>query len=390
MQRIKLIIKFQKRFLCEMIHNEIDFIHVPNYFDQESFSNISIFITLLFHGLLDANYYSKINLKDAEWDNLFEIGFIPDFLFPIDENTYLYDMDLQLEEQPLPLESTLNHLLPNLTFISEKENQILNFPENNYINEESPYGFHNSITFINPDILSLIKKLKVPRTDKDVLLMYSGGKDSTLTAIRLVKMGYQVHFIHFDNGYMRDTNKPFLTFQKTFSRLEGYHFPYQFSSVNIKDEFESLFKNWKSDSNCKVEHGSIDSEIQCLSCRSAMYLTAIAIAQYYGYKYIAEGARISQKFLIEQPIMLDRFKELATQYGIELLFPVLTLENDKVEIEELLQAGFSAKSWESKCLLGKEAKSKTSKDNKEILAYYDTYIKPTAKQKIYQIQFRQN
>lgn len=81
MQRIKLIIKFKEKFLCEKIHNEIDFIHVPNYFDQKPFSNISIFITLLFYGLLDTNFYSNANLKNAEWNNLFEMAFDPDSLF---------------------------------------------------------------------------------------------------------------------------------------------------------------------------------------------------------------------------------------------------------------------------------------------------------------------
>ncbi len=390
MQRIQLIIKFKNQFLCENIHNEIDFIHVPNYFEQEPFSNISIFITLLLHRLLDKDYYSKLDLKDMEWNHLFETAFFPESLFQIEENTFLYDMDQLREQTILPLESTFDKLLENLIFISGEENQILKSMKDNYENEETPYGFHHSVTFINPDVLTLIQKLKVPRTDKDVLLMYSGGKDSTLSAIRLKKMGYHVHFIHFDNGYMRDTNKPFLTYQKSFSNLEGYYFPYQFSSINVKDEFDALFKHWKQTSKKEPEHGSIDSEIQCLSCRSAMYLTTIAIAQHYGYKYIAEGARMSQKFLIEQPVMLEQFKVLASQYGIELLLPVLTLENDEIEINELLKAGFSAKSWESKCLLGKAAQEKTSKDIDEILSYYNTYIKPVSKQKIYEIKFHKN
>lgn len=390
MQRIKLIIKFKEKFLCEKIHNEIDFIHVPNYFDQKPFSNISIFITLLFYGLLDTNFYSNANLKNAEWNNLFEMAFDPDSLFQIEENTFLYDMDFQLKEHSLPIESTFNHLLANLTFISETENQILSSSENNDVNEETPYGYHSAVTFINPNVLSVIKKLKVPRTDKDVLLMYSGGKDSTLAAVKLVKLGYKVHFIHFDNGHMRDQNKPYITYQKTLLNIDGYHFPYQFSSVNIEKEFQSLFHTWKSTLLNEIGHGTIDSEIQCLSCRSAMYLNAIAIAQHYGYKYIAEGARMSQKFLIEQPVMLQRFEELADKYGIKLLFPVLTLEDDQKEIEELLSAGLSAKSWESKCLLGKKAQEKTSKDEMEILAYYDTHIKPTAKQKIYQITIKEN
>ena len=187
MQRIQLIIKFKNQFLCENIHNEIDFIHVPNYFEQEPFSNISIFITLLLHRLLDKDYYSKLDLKDMEWNHLFETAFFPESLFQIEENTFLYDMDQLREQTILPLESTFDKLLENLIFISGEENQILKSMKDNYENEETPYGFHHSVTFINPDVLTLIQKLKVPRTDKDVLLMYSGGKDSTLSAIRLKK-----------------------------------------------------------------------------------------------------------------------------------------------------------------------------------------------------------
>lgn len=69
-----------------------------------------------------------------------------------------------------------------------------------------------------------------------------------------------------------------------------------------------------------------------------MYLKAIALAKKYEYKYIDEGARISQKFMIEQPMMLDQFQKLSAEYGIKLLLPVLTLENDEMEIEEILSA----------------------------------------------------
>ena len=35
---------------------------------------------------------------------------------------------------------------------------------------------------------------------KEVILMYSGGLDSILSCIRLVRDGYKVYLINFDNG----------------------------------------------------------------------------------------------------------------------------------------------------------------------------------------------
>ena len=86
-----------------------------------------------------------------------------------------------------------------------------------------------------------ISKRHQERTNNDCLLLYSGGKDSTLAAIKLYNAGYNVHFVHFDNGYMRDQDKPYLTFQETFNKEKVYYFDYELSSVDIKTLFEEYF-----------------------------------------------------------------------------------------------------------------------------------------------------
>ncbi len=40
---------------------------------------------------------------------------------------------------------------------------------------------------------------------KKVLLMYSGGLDSILSMARLIRDGYKVLLIHFDNGWTIST-----------------------------------------------------------------------------------------------------------------------------------------------------------------------------------------
>lgn len=210
-------------------------------------------------------------------------------------------------------------------------------------------------------------------------MLYSGGKDSTLAAIRLRNAGYNIHFIHFDNGHMMDSDKPYLTFQKTFANQEGYIFKYENRAINIANLFNSYFNSWREEHGDNLNGYNLDSEIRCLSCRMAMYTKAIIYAKENGFKYIAEGARISQKFMLEQPAMINRLKKLAENYGIELLFPVLNLVDDEEEKQELIENGFSSKGWESKCLLGRPAMDKTANDENSILTYYDTLLKKYTK-----------
>ena len=114
----------------------------------------------------------------------------------------------------------------------------------------------------------------------------------------------------------------------------------------------------------------------------AMYTKTLQIAKEKGYKYIAEGARISQKFMLEQLPIITRLKELAEKEGIKLLLPVLYVDDDQKEIEELLSNGHSSKTWESKCLIGRPAKDKTEEDKQFIVNYYDSILEPSVQKKL--------
>lgn len=377
----KLLIKYQNSYICERYRNEIDFISIPTYHPNgDSFSNISIFITLLFSNHITEDYSSNINLNEIEWSNLFEEYFIPEYLHQVDKDTFIYDIDKLLKDYP-DYQSHYNSIISNLKFpltiktIQELKEQ----PKEIEFYEQTTYNWLYPVTTINKELQNFITKKHHTRKDNDVLLLYSGGKDSTLAAIRLYNAGYNIHFIHFDNGHMRDQDKPYLTFQETFGKKDDFYFDYELSSVDIKPIFEEYFSNWSVNLS---NDPTLTSEIRCLSCRMAMYTKAIEIAKEQGFKYIAEGARISQKFMLEQLPITNRLKELAESQGIKLLLPVLYVNDDQQEIEELLANGYSSKTWESKCLIGKPAKDKTDEDKIAIIDYYDSVLKPNILKKI--------
>ena len=377
----KLLIKYKGSYICERYRNEIDFINIPMYYpNNEAFSNLSIFITLLLTNHLSEDYSSNKKLNEIEWSKLFEEYFIPDYLHQVDKDTYIYDLDEFLEENSIYKEY-IEKIIKSLKFPLTIKNisELKNKEEKIELSEEDLYDWRYPLTTVNSNLESFISKRHQERKNNDCLLLYSGGKDSTLAAIRLYRSGYNVHFIHFDNGHMLDQDKPYLTFLETFNKDKDYYFDYSLSSVDIKDLFDEYYNEWSS----KISNDKdLDSEIRCLSCRMAMYTKVIQIAKERGYKYIAEGARISQKFMLEQLPITQRLKDLASSHGIKLLLPVLYVDDDQKEIEELLENGHSSKTWESKCLIGRPAKDKTEEDEQIIIDYYDKIIEPNVQKKL--------
>ena len=376
----KLLIKYQNSYICEKYRNEIDFISIPMYYpNNEPFSNLSIFITLLMSKNLSQDYSSKKKLNELEWSELFEKYFQPEFLHQVDEDTYIYDLDQLLEEYE-EYNDYFNSILKSLEFPLTIKNyqELKNTNEEVEFTEDTLYDWRYPIVTINKELETFILKRHRKRENNDCLLMYSGGKDSTLAAIRLYNAGYNVHFIHFDNGHMRAQDKPYLTFQKTFNKDQDYYFDYELSSVDVKQLFEEYYGEWSN----LIDNQELLSEIRCLSCRMAMYTKLLQIAKEKGYKYVAEGARISQKFMLEQIPIITRLKDLASSQGIKLLLPVLYVDDDQEEIDELLANNHSSKTWESKCLIGKPPKDKTSEDERIIVDYYDSVLEPAVQKRL--------
>ncbi len=116
--------------------------------------------------------------------------------------------------------------------------------------------------------------------------------------------------------------------------------------------FVKDFYNLKVDEILK-EYGKISfSQFNCLTCRLSMYVATIILCKQLHISFVADGARKSQLFAIEQNAMLNLFKDLFKEYKIDLLLPVKNLEDDFEEKNEFLIRGIIPKVSESQCLIG--------------------------------------
>ena len=108
-----------------------------------------------------------------------------------------------------------------------------------------------------------------------------------------------------------------------------------------------------------------------------MYVEAIAYCKNHNIGYISEGARRTQKFFVELPEMIQRYKQLVENNGIELLLPVYALESDWERKLALADRGYIPKTFEPQCWLGCPLGNDLSDNEVESLAiYFDKNIAP--------------
>lgn len=189
---------------------------------------------------------------------------------------------------------------------------------------------------------------------KEALLLFSGGKDSFLSALLMLDKGYKVNLITFDNG-KELKSKNVMVGAKRIQKKYGSD---KVNIIGIKKNdaiWRDLiypFYNYDTD-YIKNKFGKITiSQFNCLSCRLSMYILSIMICKKRNIPIVIDGARRSQLFAIEQDKMIKEFQKLFRKFNLEISFPVLD-EMDDYEIKnKILAHGFVPKMNESQCLLG--------------------------------------
>lgn len=78
----------------------------------------------------------------------------------------------------------------------------------------------------------------------------------------------------------------------------------------------------------------------------------LALCKSFSCQCISDGARCSQGFTVDLTSIIQRFKRLVNDNGLELILPVLDLESDWDRKNELLLHGIVPKVLEPQCLVG--------------------------------------
>lgn len=220
---------------------------------------------------------------------------------------------------------------------------------------------------------------------KKAILLFSGGKDSFLAGCYLIEKGFKIYMATFENGIglashnaKHGARRIIKRYGKESAEFLGIH-----CVAGIWREFFLPYFNMKPSEILK-EYGELTiSQFHCLTCRSAMYVWSIIKAEQMGIKYIAEGARKNQGFVIELPNMIKRFRDFLAEYSIELLLPIWDLDSDWKRKNLLLLRGFVPKTLEPQCLIEvplPERKTPDKEIQKAVENYFNKVVLPRARE----------
>lgn len=213
--------------------------------------------------------------------------------------------------------------------------------------------------------------------NETALVMYSGGLDSFLTAIELIHSGYNVKLISFNNGSMIGIDRVF----GQAKRLINVYGEARVEHVGVypvtayKSRLSEHIK-YSSPVELINKYPNIPYyQLECLCCHTAMYISAIAYCKSHGITTLAEGARISQGFIVEVPEMLEVYTSICNKHGIKLELPVLNIPSDEERALELSHYNFIPKTFEPQCTLGLPLRSKLSQcEIDQLVTYFNEQL----------------
>lgn len=214
---------------------------------------------------------------------------------------------------------------------------------------------------------------------KEVIVLFSGGKDSFLATCKLIEDGFKTYLVTFENGCGLKAENAKNGVDRI-AELYGKEKSEFLGVINVSGiwrEFFLPFFNMKP-SEILQEYGELNvSQFHCLTCRTAMYIWTIFKAKQLEISFIADGAREDQAFVIELPIMIEQFKILFKKFDIEFLLPVYNLNSDWELKNSLLVRGFLPKTIEPQCLLGvplRDNSAPTLEIQNAVLTFYKKII----------------
>lgn len=224
--------------------------------------------------------------------------------------------------------------------------------------------------------------------DKErAIVLLSGGRDSFLGSCILIEEGYKIYMVTFENGAGLQAHNAEHAAKRIIEKYgtDKAEFLGVQCIASFWREFFLPYYNMKP-SEIIREFGELTiSQFHCLSCRMSMYIWSIIKAKQTNIKYIAEGARKDQGFVVELPIFMEKLRNFLNEYDVSLLLPVYELDSNYKMKNELLIRGFVPKTLEPQCLIGvplPEGKTPDEDIQKAAIKYLDKIIIPRARQLI--------
>lgn len=172
---------------------------------------------------------------------------------------------------------------------------------------------------------------------EDVVLMFSGGVDSTTSALDLLQTYRRLHLVTYANGYGH------LLIHK--SKVHVRDLRREYGAERILHEIIScrgLFERITINTLAEDYRAYGGGFIWCVGCKLAMNTMTIEYALNHGIPDVAEGVSPETNFFAEQtPEMVAALHGLYAEYGLHFLTPVYQMGGRRQQIARMRSAGMT-------------------------------------------------
>ncbi|MFC1890513.1 hypothetical protein ACFL4G_12240 [Thermodesulfobacteriota bacterium] len=164
---------------------------------------------------------------------------------------------------------------------------------------------------------------------KDASVLFSGGTDSTLAAVKMLGQHERVHLLTFNPGFIffvENSRKHAAMLMKRYGEGRVIH--------RIEDIRDSIAKILFGDVRKDIpKYGFNMSALVCLGCRLSMHTRAIIYNLEQGIRNLADGSIRKQSTIPEQmeSVIQRNRKFYLEEYGIRQFSPIY--EEDRSDLE---------------------------------------------------------
>lgn len=177
-------------------------------------------------------------------------------------------------------------------------------------------------------------------TEDSIMLLFSGGLDSTLEAVGRLRDYHQVHLLTFDNGMCsrvwtaaRRANE----LQQVFGATRFSH-----AVVHTGPLIKQLLNNWRQQWHEYRSPLMVD-----MACKMSAVAELIVAAKARGVRDVSDGsAKAQTEIFVQNPVFSDHFRPWIEGFGLRLVRPALFDLPRPERIQMLHDLGLDA-GWEA-------------------------------------------
>lgn len=227
-----------------------------------------------------------------------------------------------------------------------------------------------------------------------VLILFSGGMDSFLTTCRIIRDGFKAIPILFNNGALAGETNVLHSIKRLTNRYGPnrvlYAGCYNTAALIQNINGYSMSAPWRA--MARIYPNLTNAQVMCLNCQTAMWIAAIAYAKSRDIKKIACGYRKTDLFCTGHQGYIDIITTVASQHGIELVFPVWDDDawqrhpSGDGRKHEMVTQGFEPQVYEPKCMLGVPVSPMSDTVKADMENYVRDTLLPGISQQISRIQ----